>query len=221
LVGAYRSLAVLDGGVPLLARATTDRGGAFFCTTTTSPGDSSLASAGVVLYAMIQRAGEAGAMTLASTTQAVAGDVANRDTQQWEQLAGSTDGLSSTYSSTAGIYQNQDKLVAVNRTAGEDVATIVPEERVELLFANLDFDRVNQIAGNSSSLIQEVWRLFLILVLIAMILEALLCIPRRVVANPVGSSFSMGAETGGPATRGFGSTTSDAATEDVPVGGVL
>ena len=221
LVGDYRSLAVLDGGVPLLARATTDRGGAFFCTTTTSPADSSLASAGVVLYAMIQRAGEAGAMTLASTMQAVAGDRANRETQQWEQLAGSTQGLSSTYSSTAGIYKSQDKLLAVNRAAGEDVETIVPEERVELLFANLDFDRVNQIAGNSSSLIQEVWRLFLILVLVAMILEALLCIPKRVLANPAGSSFSMGAKARGPTTSGFGSTTSDAPAEDVPVGGVL
>ena len=34
LVGEFRSLAVLDGGAPLIARATTDRGGAFFCTTT-------------------------------------------------------------------------------------------------------------------------------------------------------------------------------------------
>ena len=67
---------------------------------------------------MIQRAGEAGAMMLASTKQTIAGEFAANETQEWEQLAGSTDGLSSTYSSTAGIYQGQGKLMAINRSEG-------------------------------------------------------------------------------------------------------
>ncbi|MDA7873562.1 BatA domain-containing protein [Rhodopirellula sp.] len=217
LVGEFRSLAVLDGGAPLIARATTDRGGAFFCTTTTSPADSSFASAGVVLYAMIQRAGEAGAMMLASTKQTIAGEFATNETQEWEQLAGSTDGLSSTYSSTAGIYQGQGKLLAINRSEGEDASTIVPEERVEMLFANLDFDRVNQTADNDSSLIQEVWRLFLILVLVALIGEAFLCIPKRVTVAVVSGEF----KGNGPTASGFANSNAGSNSENVSVGGAV
>ena len=166
---------------------------------------------------MIQRAGEAGAMMLASTKQTIAGEFAANETQEWEQLAGSTDGLSSTYSSTAGIYQGQGKLMAINRSEGEDASTIVPEERVEMLFANLDFDRVNQTADNDSSLIQEVWRLFLILVLVALIGEAFLCIPKRVTPAAVSSEY----RESGPAAGGFANNNAGSNSENVSVGGAV
>lgn len=220
LEGDFRALAVLDGGAPLLARATTDRGSVFFCTTTTSASDSSLATAGVVLYAMIQRAGEAGAKTLSSTRQAIAGDPEIGDMQGWEQLSGNTEGLSSTYASTAGIYQGDGKLIAINRSAGEDVATIVPAERVEMLFANLDFDRVNQTADNTSSLVQEIWRLFLIVVLIALIAEAFLCIPKRIASDDVVTSFAGGGQAPVNHLSGFRDNTPEPQTDDVSVGGV-
>lgn len=220
LEGEFRSLAVLDGGTPLLARATTDRGGVFFCTTTTSAGDSSLATAGVVLYAMIQRAGEIGAKTLSSTKQAVAGGVEIGEMRGWEQLAGSTRGLSSTYSSTAGIYQGDGALIAINRSAGEDAETIVPPERVESLFANLDFDRVNQTADNSSSLIQEIWRLFLILVLLALIAEAVLCIPKKISASDAVAKFTGAGKAQVNHLSGFSDPNAEPQPDDVSVGGV-
>jgi len=220
LEGEFRSLAVLDGGAPLLARATTDRGGVFFCTTTTAAGDSSLATAGVVLYAMIQRAGEAGAKTLSSTKQAIAGDAEIGEMQGWDQLAGNTDGLSSTYASTAGIYQGEGALIAINRSAGEDAATIVPAERVETLFENLDFDRVNQTAENNSSLIQEIWRLFLVVVLLALIAEAVLCIPKRIAANDAVASFAGGGKTQVSHMSGFSDAIAEPQSDDVSVGGV-
>ena len=169
---------------------------------------------------MVQRAGEAGALPLASTKHAIAGSVAPPETNSWEQLAGSTDGLSSTYSSTAGVYQGGEKLLAINRSVDEDTGTIVPAERVESLFANLDFDRVNQTAENSTSLIQEVWRLFLILVLLALIAEALLCIPKRITANVPGSAFSGGDNSQPSIASGFGDMSSGLKSEDVSVGGV-
>ncbi|MGI9469456.1 MAG: BatA domain-containing protein [Rubripirellula sp.] len=220
LEGEFRSLAVLDGGAPLLARATTDRGGVFFCTTTTSAGDSSLATAGVVLYAMIQRAGETGAKTLSNTRQAIAGEAGIGAMQGWEQLAGDTGGLSSTYASTAGVYEGDGSLLAINRSAGEDAATIVPAERVETLFANLDFDRVNQRAENNSSLIQEIWRLFLIVVLVALIAEAVLCIPKRITANDAVTSFAGTGKTQVNHMSGFSDTGADSHADDVSVGGV-
>src|SRR5262249_26829323 len=53
--GELTALATLKGGAPLLARVETD-GGAYFCGTTAASGDSSLATGGVVLYVMVQRA---------------------------------------------------------------------------------------------------------------------------------------------------------------------
>src|SRR5207253_7907173 len=54
--GELTALATLRGGTPLLARVTTDGGAAYFCATTPAGGDSSLASNGVALYVMVQRA---------------------------------------------------------------------------------------------------------------------------------------------------------------------
>ena len=54
--GEFTPLATLRGGSPLLARLNTERGSAYFFATTPAPGDSSLATAGVVFYVMVQRA---------------------------------------------------------------------------------------------------------------------------------------------------------------------
>ncbi|MGI9472552.1 MAG: BatA domain-containing protein [Rubripirellula sp.] len=186
LTGDRRTLATLDGGAPLLARAITDNGGVFFCTTTASPNDSTFATSGVVLYAMIQRAVASGAETLGNTRQLTAGAIPAQDAQNWTQVAGDSAALSNAYASIAGVYQDGDQWFALNRSEEEDVASIVPDERVNALFNDLDFDRVDDQAGSNVSLIQEVWRLFLILMLVALMLEAVLCIPKRVAASTPG-----------------------------------
>ena len=50
--------------------------------------------------------------------------------------------------------------------------------RVDELFKGLDFARVDDQAGNAASLIQEIWRLFLAAMMIAMLVEAALCLPK-------------------------------------------
>ncbi len=179
LDGKSVSLATLGSGDTLLARAVTDRRNVYFCTTTTADADSSLARGGVVLYAMIQRAIASGAASLGNTRQWTAGETPTTDTKEWRRLAGSAEVLSSEYRLQAGVYRDGEKLLAINRSDSEDIAAIVPPERVASLFDRLDFDRVDDIAGNSSSLIQEIWRLFLVLMLIALLLEAVLCMPRK------------------------------------------
>ena len=64
LSGEVTPLATLQGGAPLLARVTTNRGAAYFCATTPAPADSSLATNGVVFYVLVQRALAAGAAAL-------------------------------------------------------------------------------------------------------------------------------------------------------------
>ena len=136
-----------------------------------------------MLYAMIQRLLAAGAASLGNTRQLIAGEVPGADTTSWRQLAGDEEALSNEFASHAGVYEDSDaeKLLAINRSANEDVAAVVARERVEGLFEGLDVDRVDDTAGSGASLIQEIWRLFLMLMLIALVLEAILCIPKKVV----------------------------------------
>lgn len=179
LDGETTPLATLRGGAALLARVATNTGGVFFCTTTPAPGDSSLAANGVVLYVLVQRALAAGASALGSTRQLVAGDLpAGENPNAWKRLAGAGEAVSAEYAFHRGVYASGDRLLAVNRSAAEDLAPVLSDGRVAGLFRGLDFVRVDDQAGNLGSLIQEIWRLFLIAMMMALVVEAALCLPK-------------------------------------------
>ncbi len=183
--GEMTALATLRGGAPLLARATSDGGAAYFCATTTSAGDSSLASNGVVLYVLVQRAMAGGAAALGSTRQLVAGDPLREDPTRWERVAGDGQAISTEYAAHRGVYSSGDRLLAVNRSAAEESSPVLADRRIDDLFKGLDFARVDDRAGSMASLIQEIWRMFLVAMLVAMVAEAGLCLPKRV--RPTGA----------------------------------
>jgi len=178
------ALATLKGGAPLLARVATNRGGAYFCSTGPGDGDSSLASGGVVFYVLIQRALAEGASVLEDTRSVAAGEITGDEPKGWKRLMGPEGVLSTDYGAQPGVYASGDRLIAVNRPVAEDQATVLTDARVSGLFQGLEFTRVDDSADNATSLIQEVWRLFLIAMLAALVLEAALCLPR--VARPAG-----------------------------------
>jgi len=186
LSGELTPLATLRGGAPLLARVVTDGGGAYFCATTPTPGDSSLATSGVVFYVMIQRALAAGAAALGSTRQLIAGDPPRDDPTLWKPVSGAREALSTDYPFHRGVYQSGERLLAVNRAAAEAQTPVLGDAQVAGLFRGLDFDRVDDRAGSLSSLIQEIWRMFLIAMMGAMVAEAALCLPK--LARPRGAS---------------------------------
>jgi hypothetical protein len=180
LAGELTPLASLKGGWPLLARLPTNKGGVFFLTTTPDSGDSSLAVNGVVLYVLVQRALAAGAAVLGQTRHLVAGDAASEQPATWRQLAGATDAISTEYVHQAGVYQAGEKLLAVNRATAEDQAPVLADERVAELFKDINFTRVDDKADSLAGLIQEIWRSFLIMMMLSLLVEAALCLPRRV-----------------------------------------
>jgi hypothetical protein len=183
LKGESTALAMLSSGAPLLARAQTDRGGVYFWSTTPALQDSTLASNGVVLYAFVQRAVAAGAAVLGRTRWLEAGNAAGESPDQWQRLSGSDEGLSTEAHCHAGVYSSGDKLLAVNRPGPEDEDKQLADAAVTDLFRGLDFTRVDDRAGNASSLIQEIWRMFLSVMLMALVLEALLCVPKPLPAK--------------------------------------
>jgi hypothetical protein len=178
LSGEVVPLASLRGGEPLLAKASTPRGGAYFCATTPAVRDSNLASDGVVLYIMIQRALAAGASALGNTQQRIAGEPDAEAAAHWRRLAGDSHGMSTEYAYQPGIYADQETLVAVNRSEAEDQAEVLGDDRVASLFRDLNFVRIDEQAGDSRSLVQEAWRPFLAAMMLALIGESWLCLPR-------------------------------------------
>ncbi len=186
MVGEVSKLATLTGGDALLARVPTDKGGVYFCTASAASDSSTLASNGIVLYAVIQRAIDQGLSSLGNTTQRVAG-TPEEPTEEWRRVSLAKDdeqALSTEMPWQAGVYASDEKLFAINRALAEDRREVVTDKELERLFAGLDFSRVDDSAGNLSSIVREIWRLFLITMIIAMLAEAILCMPRKPVPAP-------------------------------------
>jgi hypothetical protein len=76
------------------------------------------------------------------------------------------------------VYQADDRLLAVNRPASEDNAAVLVDARADELFRGLNYTRVDDQAGSLASLVQEIWRAILLTMLVALVLEAVLCLPR-------------------------------------------
>ncbi|MFN9370057.1 MAG: BatA domain-containing protein [Planctomycetia bacterium] len=171
---------------PLLARAADESNGIYFCGTTPNGRDSSLTSDGVVLYAIVQRAIDRGQAALGKARQLDAGPTAAFLADEkggWNRLAGPADALSTEMGRHAGVFANGDRLVAVNRPAVEDTAEIAGNARIDEVFGDLPFARLVGKAGNADSLVQEIWRAFLISMMLALIAEGLLCLPRSSAAE--------------------------------------
>lgn len=202
LIGDATPLAKLADGSSLLARVATRQGGVYFCATTPRSKDSSLAADGVVLYVLVQRALAEGAKSLGNTRQLDAGESDWQAAMDWRRLSGRQLALSTENAFVAGVYQasDNDHWLAVNRSVAEDATATLNDQTVSGLFEGLVFDRVAPQAGGSSALVEEAWRAFLIVMLIAMIGEACLCLPRIRSAEVVESSGRMDHLAGGGAT---------------------
>ena len=124
-------------------------GAAYFCATTPASGDSSLATNGVVLYVMVQRAMAAGAASLGTTRQLTAGEPAarrprhagsgspaatRRSRPNTRPTAASMRPATGCWPSTVGGARNRPPVLA--------------DRRVDDLFRGLDFARVDDRAGS-------------------------------------------------------------------------
>jgi hypothetical protein len=190
LEGEHTALATLVDGAPLLARALSDQRNVYFCATTAMAGESSLARDGVVLYVLIHRALAAGAASLGTARQLIAGEAPDAAASEWRRLSDGGDVVSTAHAVQAGVYEHGERLLAVNRSAAEDRSVVLADEQVAGLFANLEFDRVDAQAGSGSRLLNEIWRLFLMLMMAALFVEACLCIPRLTAAARTESARS-------------------------------
>ncbi len=231
LRGERIPLATLEGGVPLLARVTQAGAHVYFLATTTQSQDSNLASEGVVLFVMLQRALIAGADNLGRARQRVAGEearsvlAADSSVGGWERVSQVRQGIPLSPHLQAGVYRQGERMVAVNRDLREDSPERVTDDELAGLFEGLPYDRIDGRINSSGGLFSEIWPAFLLLMLVALLAESVLCLPKRpqaitLAANPAqaakstwpqtaGSNSGSGFETTAGTSSGFG-TGSDA-----------
>ncbi|NOY42683.1 MAG: hypothetical protein GXP26_12715 [Planctomycetes bacterium] len=177
IVGEMTPLATLSNGEVLLGRVPTAHGGVYALATTTADSDSSLATDGVVLYVMVQRALSEGCERLGQVRQKVAGTIEG-DSSDWKRLTGAELALSNQYAYHSGVFSVDEKLLALNRATAEDATRALSDGKISELFDGLDLVQIDNRVGESSSLVQEIWRMFLIAMLVALIAEAFLCLPK-------------------------------------------
>lgn len=186
--GDFTTLATLSQGQPFLVKSVDDGGDVYFCSTTVDPLDANLASRGVVLFAMIQRAMEVGARSLGSCrfVEASSGPLGqmwpvdpDSEESDWMQVDGPVGILSTEFASHGGVYRSAGRLLAVNRGLSEDDGRLVSSQQLDEMFDGLSFRTVQDEVGVESTLIQEVWRIFLLLMLVMLLAESALSLPRK------------------------------------------
>ncbi len=178
--GKGQPLATLGNGVTLLQRGTLGRGSFYFCATLPRLADSTLLQDGVSFYVILHRALATGAATRGKVRQLAAGSEAAREIAPWKLLsAAPAEALSLDRSSFAATFQNDDRLVALNRPASEDRAERLNTQQVDELFHGLHYRTVEEEIGSATALASEVWRVFVFLMAVALIIEAALCLPER------------------------------------------
>ena len=180
-------LARFDDDAPLLTRVATDRGAVYFCSTLPTAQFSSLEREGVIFYVILQRALDQGCRALAVASQRDAGPDVLIDRNEWELVAPADDSpLLSQRGLHAGVYRDGAYWMAVNRSQIEDSATAAPVEAVDALFDGMSYRRIDVDVGDTSALASELWRIFLIAMIVALLVEAVLSLPsRRVRATPL------------------------------------
>ena len=70
-------------------------------------------------------------------------------------------------------------MIALNRPLAEDQNSAVAVQELESLFEGLDFALIDGEVGSGQSLTSEIWRFFIALMAIALLVEAALCMPGK------------------------------------------
>ncbi|MEO5713512.1 MAG: BatA domain-containing protein [Luteolibacter sp.] len=179
--GDASPLARWEDEEPFITRRIVDHGTAWFLGTTPDYTWSNLGDADVLLPT-VQRIVAAGAdrfdasylTTVGSdATQLLAGETRTRLDDY-----GTPDPANAAYQS--GIFRLGERLLAVNRPAQEDAPEVLSRESLDTALVGTNYTLLDQAGqANDPSLSRDVWRAFLIAVLLFFISEAILCLPKK------------------------------------------
>ena len=174
--GESTVLASWDDEKPFLIRRIVGDGTAIFAGTITDYTWSNLADADVLLP-LVQRMIAVGDNRFGSAFAAIAG-TQKAQVNEGEirtRLDNHSKSNSTNAPYEAGVWKLGDRLIATNRPKSEDQWQILTPNKLNLLLEDTPF-KLFEDKGQSDALAQEIWRAFLIAMLVFLITEAILCL---------------------------------------------
>jgi hypothetical protein len=174
LSGNVAVLASFSDGAPFLARKAIGKGEVYFCATSADPNWSTLMD-GAVLVPMLQRMFAQGANRVNAATITDTSELRAQDVSTWKSL----DSSARNPKLHAGIYRVGNRFVAVNRPAAENDLQPASADAIRGLFASVPFQMHQESAARNDRLQGEVWRMFVTLMLIFLLVEAVLILPSK------------------------------------------
>ena len=176
IVGDATTLATWDDHTPFLVRKVQGNGTAFFVATLPDYTWSNLGD-GDVSLPLIQRMLTLGDQRFGSAFSAIAGS------QKAQPAPGETRTRIDSYAKTnsanapyeAGVWKFGDRLLATNRPVSEDLWQILSSKSLDNLLTGVPY-KLFEDQGQSDALAREIWKAFLIAMLVFLITEAILCL---------------------------------------------
>lgn len=181
LNGSGTPLAQFESGKPLLLEAYVEGGRAWFLSTLPQATHSSLSRDGISFYVLLHRAIELGASALGDARNLDAGPDSLGNAAEWMALSIEDGSTLSTHSLHAGAFVEKDenKMVALNRPQEEDEPKVIGDEDLAMILEGIEYKRIDDAAGSLKPLTAEIWKTFLLAASLALLAEALLCLPGR------------------------------------------
>jgi len=163
-------LASFEDGKPFLVKQPLGKGAIYWCATLPVREWSNLDD-GTVLVPMLQRILQEGGRRLSKADNSEVGSVVG----QASRLSVSQGRVST----DAGVYQIGTKIVAVNRPAAEDEPDMIDEATVRTVFGSVSFRMFTEKGGATAALQSEIWRWFMVAMMVFLTGEAALALPKR------------------------------------------
>ena len=179
--GDLRNLALWDDGAALIGRRIIDQGAVYFVSTLPLYEWSNLADGDVLLPAL-QRIIQDGSDRLSGQGSLAAGSEMTKAFPG--EVVTSVDGAEapSTPILQAGLYRYDDRVTAINRPSSEDEWAVLDEASLRELLRGTNASFFDQTAAESETpLLREIWKVFLALALIFLIVEAILTLQPKLV----------------------------------------
>jgi hypothetical protein len=180
--GEHTLLATFQDDPPFLTRTATGDGQAYFCATVPHP-DWSRLQDGPVLVPLVQRLLQAGGARLAEVEFVACGDWDPSATPDaWIAVDSETRRDPATQ---AGVYRAGGRLIAVNRPAREDLPGTLEPAEIETLLDGVSLQLFEETQQGGDALQSELWRAFLFVMGIFLMVEAFLVLPERGGRRPI------------------------------------
>ncbi len=169
-------LARSSDGSALVTRGDVSRGSVYFCGLSPDATATSLASDGIAFFVLLHRVLQKGVTAGARSQQWEAGpDTLANGT--WEKLGAAEEALGSERGLRAGAYRSGERFRALNRPADEGDPERIDSGELSTLLAGFDYRVIEGKAGEGGALANEIWRSLVVLMGLALIAEAILCMP--------------------------------------------